>query len=59
MYQFVIVLLLFDLHTVTEPGFSIRRTVSSVIGSISGLILLASSSDPRTWSRWILISVIV
>lgn len=46
-----------DLQTTTEPGFSIRRTVSSVIGSISGLMLLDSSADPLTCSRWILISV--
>jgi hypothetical protein len=45
------------LQTSTEPGFSIRLTVSSVIGSISGLIFPDSSSDPITCSRLILTSV--
>jgi len=44
------------LHTSTDPGFSIRRTVSSVIGSISGFIVPDKSSDPLTCSLWILTS---
>lgn len=46
------------LQTCTEPGFSMRRTVSSVIGSISGLILPDGSSDPFTCSRLIFTAVI-
>ena len=44
------------LQTSTDPGFSMRRTVSSVIGSISGLIFPVKSSDPFTCSRLIFTS---
>jgi hypothetical protein len=53
-YQFLFAELL--LQTSTDPGFSIRRTVSSVIGSISGLTFPDKSSDPFTCSLLIFTS---